>query len=78
MTAGAYNVDREVFGLKLTRDNKSMKEFLIKNPFLGVTAKGELIGYVFVDKDSFSDAVGGDLEKRFQNPGITGFRFIRL
>ena len=78
MTVSVSEIVTEVFGFKMTGDKESIKKFLIQNPFLGVTTKEELIGYVFVDTDSFTDAVGGDLEKRYQTPGITGFRFIRL
>ena len=78
MTVEVTDVTPEVFGIRQMRDSEPLRGFLLNNPFVGINDKNKLVGFVFVDKESFTDAVGGELERRFQTPGLAGFRFIRL
>jgi hypothetical protein len=69
---------KEIFGLRMVNESEQLKQFLIQNPFIGINEKNELIGYVFVDKKTFRDAMSAQFEKRFQTPGVNEVRFIKL
>ena len=67
----------EIFGLQTVSESGPLKQFLVHNPFIGITEKNELIGYVFVDTDvSISEKKA--YKERFCTPGIKEFRFIVL
>lgn len=78
MTVEICDYTPEIFGLRLMIDSEPFRMFLLNNPFISFNDKKELEGCVFIDKDSYTDVFSRDLEKRYQIPGITGFRFIRL
>jgi hypothetical protein len=69
---------KEIFGLRIVSESGPLKQFLIHNPFIGMNEKNELIGFVFVDKKTFNDAMNNQCEKRFQTPGVNELRFIKL
>jgi len=78
MTIEPYDLVKEVFGIQIVTESEPLKQFLIHNPFIGLNEKNELIGFVFVDKKSVSDAVRDEVKKRYQTPGVNEFRFIKL
>jgi hypothetical protein len=69
---------KEIFGLRIVSERGALKQFLIHNPFIGMNEKNDLIGFVFVDKKTFNDAMSNQYEKRFQTPGVNELRFIKL
>lgn len=78
MKVEPYDPLKEIFGLQIARESGPLKQFLIHNPFIGVNEKNELIGFVFVDKKIFNDAMRNQCEKRYQTPGVNELRFIKL
>ena len=73
-----YSLVPEVFGLKILNNSEPMKQFLIDNPFIGITEKNEMAGFVFIGEDEVSDKEKELYEKRFNVPGIHELRFITL
>ena len=69
---------KEIFGLQIVRESEPLKQFLIHNPFVGMNEKKELIGFVFVDKKTYTDAMSHQLEKKYQTSGVNRLRFIKL
>ena len=78
MSVESYGPVKELFGLRVVRERESLKQFLIHNPFIGLNEKNELIGFVFIDKNTFTETLGKQLEKRFQTLGVNEFRFNKL
>lgn len=78
MTVWASDFLKEIFGLRIIHDTGFLNNFLIEHPFISINTKKELTGYIFVNKEPFDDAVEEELEKRFSNPGISRFRFIKV
>lgn len=78
MRVESYDLVREIFGLRIVSKPGPLKQFLIRNPFIGMNEKNELIGFVFVDKKIFTDAMRNQCEKGFQTPGVNELRFIKL
>lgn len=78
MMVESYDLIKLVFGLQIVTESGPLKQFLIHNPFIGMNEKNELIGFVFVDKKTFSDPIRNQSEKNFQIPGVKELRFIKL
>jgi hypothetical protein len=78
MTVGISDVTPEIFGLRLMSDGEPLREFLLNNPLIGINDKKELVGYVFVNKNTLTDALGEQYEKRFQMPGLKQVLFTPL
>jgi len=78
MTVEHSDLIEEIFGLRILSECAPLKQFLLENPFIGLNDKNELVGFVFVDKNSFTDALCVQFEKRFQTPGVNEVRFIKL
>jgi len=54
------------------------REPLMKNKVIGIDEKKEMVEFVFVDKNTLTDALGEQYEKRFQMPGLNQVRRISL
>ena len=66
-----------VYGIHLYPDCKSLRSFLLENPFIGISEHNDLVGYVFVDK-KLSVEEKKEYEEHFDVPGIREFRFVEL
>lgn len=60
---------KEIFGLRINNENEPLKQFLIRNPFIGINGKNGLIVFVFVDKETFNDAMSNHCEKDIKHQG---------
>ena len=78
MTVEHSDLVKEIFGVRLVNGSGPLKQFLIRNPFIGITSKNELVGFVFVDAKTFTDALGNEFEKRYRTSGVNGVRFIEV
>ncbi len=76
MKVEPYSLVPSVFGLKILNNSEPMKQFLIDNPFIGITEKNEMVGFVFIGEDEISDEKKELYEKRFNATGIHELRFI--
>lgn len=72
-----YHIVPDVFGLKILKSGV-MKSFLLKNPFIGLSQDNRFVGYVFVDKDGFSEEMRDQLEKRYMTPGLDDILFVEV
>jgi hypothetical protein len=66
-----------VFGIYLYPDCKSLRSFLLENPFIGISERNDLVGYVFVDR-ALSIGEKKEVEERFDVSGLQEFRFVEL
>ena len=77
MSVNKYVLVPEIIGLKILNE-KVMRSFLLKNPFIGVSQDDRFVACVFVDKEMFSDEMRVKFKETYKKPGIDEVRFINV